>query len=126
VSLERGDVGKLSEQSGEAARRATMVGPGNVHRVSGRVDVDTVAACLQQMLVELSVEGQEGQEGEDRQAIQFDLSAMEVEGSVALAMLVDVTRQARLIGKKVTFLSASEELRQIADLHGVRRILPFA
>ena len=57
--------------------------------------------------------------------VGFDLSEAEVEGSVVIALLISWQRKALAKGKTLTITNAPENILAMADVSGVRSILPF-
>lgn len=89
-----------------------------VLRISGRLDVDTVADCRDAGDALLASAPGPG--------LTVDLSGTEVHGSAAVALLIAWQRKAREHELELTLAGAPEKLLAIADACGVRTILPFA
>lgn len=54
---------------------------------------------------------------------RFDVSACESFDSSLLAVLVELSRQARALGRRCTFVGASANLRKLAGLYGIDGLL---
>ncbi|MCB1691935.1 MAG: STAS domain-containing protein [Pseudomonadales bacterium] len=99
----------------EASARLS-VGAGDTITVSGLLSVDTVARYRDEG-VDLM---------DDVPTVAFDLSACEVKGSAAIALLISWQRAAIRLGKDIEFRNAPENLLAIAEACGVDHIIPFA
>ncbi|XOV87279.1 MAG: lipid asymmetry maintenance protein MlaB [Pseudomonadota bacterium] len=83
--------------------------------VTGQLDVTSVAACKES-----------GEELiEDADEVVFDLAGTEVKGSAVIALLIAWQRQAEKLAKPVRFVNAPPNLLEIAEVCGVRDIIPF-
>jgi anti-anti-sigma factor len=90
-------------------------GPAGSFKLSGMVNVDTVAGyrdSLVEMISEVSFE-----------EIEIDLREIEMQGSAVIALLISVLRESRFLEKEVRFSNCSVELHAIASACGLDKVL---
>jgi anti-anti-sigma regulatory factor len=91
--------------------------PGGEIALLGRVNVETVLDFREQMLAHLL--------SRPGSRVVFDLSSLQIDGSVVLALLVDILRESKKLGTSVEYRACPSSVIKIAELSGVERILPL-
>lgn len=94
---------------------ASLHKDGEVYRVEGDLGFGTVTALYRE--ARRVVEGS---------AFTVDLGGVQRADSAGLALLVEWTREAYALNRSVRFVNMPAQLKQIASVSGLDRILPLA
>lgn len=86
--------------------------------VLGRVSLDTVLDYREQMLAQVLIR--------PGGKVVFDLSSVEIDGSVVLALLVDVLRESNRLGTTIEYQACPPSVISIAELSGLQQVLPMS
>lgn len=89
------------------------------HAIAGELSFASVAAALESARAAL-------ESGTASNPFEVDLSGVTRADSAALALLLELSREARAAGRELKCLGAPEQLRRLAGFFGVTEVLALS